>query len=200
MKKFLLLSFAFLFSAHTVSAFTISPSTGLISDGMLSSSRASVEDIPGGGPFYWRVVSPRNEVSNIVFYSSSFYLGDSSGWTGITDWDVAGSWIVQNCDDDVCSNVVDSSVFVLSNGSFGPATAISESKALAQNVGLIVALVIAGILTLMAGLLGLGWGTRKVRQHITGGGEWDATVSSSGDVKFVPHEMTSKEMNDRMNL
>jgi len=51
---------------------------------------------------------------------------------------------------------------------FGTSTAVQTVNDFRDAIAVIVGAVIGGILTLMAGLLGLGWGTRKVRQHITG--------------------------------
>ena len=51
-------------------------------------------------------------------------------------------------------------------------TAISLGLFLGTNLGLIIGSVLTGILTLVAGLLGLGWSVRKFKQKITGGSGW----------------------------
>ena len=56
-------------------------------------------------------------------------------------------------------------------------TAVSLINFLTLNVGIIIGAVVVAILILIASLLGLGWGKRKVEQHITG----KATFASTGD-------------------
>lgn len=51
---------------------------------------------------------------------------------------------------------------------FGTSTAAEQVNDLIDAVSLVIGAVIGGIVTLLAGLYGLGWGKRKVQKHITG--------------------------------
>jgi len=51
---------------------------------------------------------------------------------------------------------------------FGTSTAVTSILQLNTDVGTIIGGVIVAILTLLAALLGLGWGVRKFKQKISG--------------------------------
>lgn len=51
---------------------------------------------------------------------------------------------------------------------FGTSTAVATSLTFFSEIALLIGGVIAGILSLMAGLTGLGWAVRKYRHYVAG--------------------------------
>jgi len=60
------------------------------------------------------------------------------------------------------------SVAVASADAFGTSTAITSVTTLQNDVAVIIGGVVVGILSLLAALMGLGWGVKKFRHYITG--------------------------------